>query len=62
LIRLPVGEYALAVQAKDHAPQIIPVVRAMGRPAPLEFRLAPRAVSPDGGPPLPSRGAPAHRQ
>lgn len=62
LIRLPVGEYALAVQAKDHAPQSIPVVRAMGRPAPLEFRLAPRAVSSDGGPPLPSRGAPAHRQ
>jgi hypothetical protein len=61
LIRLPVGEYAVAVQAKDHAPQTIPVVRAMGRPAPLEFRLAPRAASADGGAPSPSRGAPAHR-
>jgi hypothetical protein len=61
LIRLPAGEYAVAVQAKDHAPQTIPVVRALGRPDPLEFRLAPRA-SADGGPPLPSRGAPAHRQ
>jgi hypothetical protein len=61
-IRLPVGEYAIAVQAKDHAPQTIPVVRALGRPDPLEFRLAPRAASADGGPPLPSQGAPAHRQ
>ena len=62
LIRLPVGDYAVAVQAKDHAPQTIPVVRALGRPDPLEFRLAPRAASADGGSPLPSRGAPAPRQ
>jgi protocatechuate 3,4-dioxygenase beta subunit len=62
LIRLPVGEYAVAVQAKDHAPQTIPVVRAMGQPDLLEFRLAPRAASADGGPPSPSPGAPAHTQ
>jgi protocatechuate 3,4-dioxygenase beta subunit len=61
-LRLPVGEYALAVQAKDHAPQSIAVVRAIGHPAPLEFRLALPAASADGGPPLPARGAPAHRQ
>ena len=41
-IRVPVGEYSLAAQAKDHAPQAIPVVRAVGRPDPVEFRLAPR--------------------
>jgi protocatechuate 3,4-dioxygenase beta subunit len=62
LIRLPVGEYAVAVQAKDHASQTIPIVRAMGQPDPLEFRLAPRAASADGGPPSPSAGAPAHTQ
>jgi protocatechuate 3,4-dioxygenase beta subunit len=61
-IRLPVGEYAMAVQAKDHAPQSIAVVRAIGHPDPLEFRLAPLAASADGGLPPPSRGASAHRQ
>jgi hypothetical protein len=61
-LRVPVGEYALAAQAKDHAPQVIPIVRAVGRPAPLEFRLAPRAASPDGGQPLPARATPARRR
>ena len=59
LLRLPVGEYALAAEAKDHALQAIPIVRALGRPDPLEFRLAPRAASADGGPPSPSRRASA---
>ena len=62
LIRLPAGEYSVAVQAKDHAAQTIPAVRALGRPDPLEFRLASRAASADGGLPSPSPGAPAHRQ
>ena len=62
LIRLPVGDYAVAVQAKDYAPQTIPLVRALGRPDPLEFRLASRATSADGGLPSPSPGAPARRR
>jgi len=49
LIRLPVGEYAVAVQAKDHASQTIPIVRAMGQPDPLEFRLAPVRLAPTAG-------------
>jgi protocatechuate 3,4-dioxygenase beta subunit len=61
-IRVPVGEYALAAKAEDHALQAIPIVRAVGRPDPLEFRLAPRAASADGGAPGPSRGAPARRR
>jgi hypothetical protein len=60
-LRLPVGEYVLAAEAKSHALQTIPIVRAVGRPDPLEFRLAPRAVSADGGPPGPSRATPARR-
>jgi hypothetical protein len=59
LLRLPVGEYALAAEAKDHAPQSIPIVRAVGRPDPLEFRLAPRAANADAGAPSPSRRASA---
>jgi protocatechuate 3,4-dioxygenase beta subunit len=61
-IRLPVGDYLLAAQANDHAPQVIPAVRAVGHPDPVEFRLAPRATSADAGSPLPSRGARARRQ
>lgn len=61
-IRLPVGDYVLAAQANDHAPQVIPAVRAVGQPAPVEFRLARRAAGADAGAPLPSRGAPARRQ
>jgi protocatechuate 3,4-dioxygenase beta subunit len=61
-IRVPVGEYALAAQAKDHAPQVIPVVRTAGHPDALEFRLATGASrglsSADGGP-LPGRATPA---
>jgi hypothetical protein len=57
-----VGEYALAAEAKDHAPQAIAVVRAVGHPDPVEFRLAARAASADAGPPLPSRGARPRRQ
>jgi hypothetical protein len=53
-VRLPVGEYALAAQAKDHRPQAIPLLRAVGHPDPVEFRLAPRAASADAGPPSPS--------
>ncbi len=60
-IRVPVGEYALAAQAKDHAPQVIPIVRAVGHPEPVEFRLAPRAAGADGGTAPPSREAPARR-
>ena len=58
-IRVPVGEYALAAKAKDHAPQVIPIVRALGHPEPVEFRLASRAAGADGGAALPSRAAPA---
>jgi protocatechuate 3,4-dioxygenase beta subunit len=61
-IRVPVGEYALAAKAKDHALQAIPMVRAVGRPDSLEFRLAPHAASADGGVPGPARGAPARRR
>jgi protocatechuate 3,4-dioxygenase beta subunit len=60
-VRLPVGEYILAAEAKNHAPQTIPMVRAVGHPDPLEFRLAARAASADGGPPGPSRATPARR-
>ena len=59
-LRLPSGEYALAAQAKDHAPQVIPMVRAVGRPDPLKFRLA--ATSADGGPPEQGRATPAHKR
>jgi protocatechuate 3,4-dioxygenase beta subunit len=63
-MRVPVGEYALAAQAKDHAPQVIAVVRAGSHPDPLEFRLAVRAGRPsaDGGSPPPARVAPARRR
>jgi hypothetical protein len=61
-LRVPIGEYALAAQAKDHALQAIPIVRAVGRPDSLEFRLAPRAASADAGPPSPSRRASARRR
>ena len=60
-IRVPVGEYSLAAQAKDHAPQAISAVRAFGRPDPVEFRLASRAASADGGS-SPARGMPAPRR
>jgi protocatechuate 3,4-dioxygenase beta subunit len=58
-IRVPVGEYALAAEAKNHALQAIPIVRAVGRPDPLEFRLAPRAASADAGGPSPAPRTPA---
>jgi len=61
-IRLPVGDYALAAQAKDHAPQVISAVRAVGHPEPVEFRLAPRAASADVGSGLPSRAAAGRSQ
>ena len=60
-LRLPAGEYVLAAEAKDHAPQAIPTVRAVGRPEPVEFRLALRAASADAGSMLPSRAEPARR-
>jgi hypothetical protein len=60
-LRLPVGEYALSAEAKDHVLQAIPVVRAVGRPQPLEFRLAARAASADAGP-WPAQRAPERRR
>ena len=56
-IRVPVGEYAMSAQAQGHAPQAIPLLRALGNPNPVEFRLAPRAASADAG--SPSRRASA---
>jgi hypothetical protein len=60
-VRLPAGEYLLAAGSRNYAFQTIPIVRAVGHPEPVEFRLAARAASADAGPALPSRVAPAHR-
>ncbi|HJX54834.1 MAG TPA: carboxypeptidase-like regulatory domain-containing protein [Polyangia bacterium] len=61
-VRLPAGEYLLAAGSRNYALQTIPIVRAVGHPEPVEFRLAARAASADAGVPGPSRATPAHRR
>jgi hypothetical protein len=40
-LRVPAGQYSVSALAKGYELQTIPVVRALGQPEPLEFRLAP---------------------
>jgi hypothetical protein len=40
-LRVPSGQYTVSAQAKGHAPQTIPGVRALSHTEPLEFRLSP---------------------
>lgn len=40
-LRVPSGHYAVTAQSRGQSPQTIPMVRALGHPEALEFRLSP---------------------
>ena len=56
VLRVPVGQYTVSAMAKGHLPQTISMVRALGRPDPLEFRLVSRSNA-DAGTTAPGRPA-----